>query len=97
MITSAFPFCTFFFLSFSTNTLLSRVCSVPCGQLSADVVALWADAGVTQLKQGQHLPCGALVSNYQQGKGGRKGPTVRLRAFTCTADQGCGKSLLSWL
>lgn len=40
---------------------------IPCGRLSADLVVLQTDAGVTLLKQGQHLPCGALVSSYQLG------------------------------
>lgn len=38
---------------------------IPCARLSADLIVLQTDAGVTLLKQGQHLPCGALVSSYQ--------------------------------
>lgn len=41
---------------------------IPCGKLSADVVVLQTDVGVILLKQGQHLPCGALVSRFPTGK-----------------------------
>lgn len=53
--------CLSFKRRFCIHSSLAGV--IPCGKLTADVVVLQTDAGVTLLKQGQHLPCGALLSS----------------------------------
>ena len=80
--------------------------SIPYGKLSADVVVLQTDAGVTQLKQGQHLPCGALVSSYQQGIDRKKSAMlclcVHVRVHVCVLAQQIKSAhwnevLLTWI
>ena len=56
----------------------------PCGELSADAVAVQTDVGVTLLKQGQHLPCGAvLVQQLPTGDGERKNNALLLCVCVC--------------
>lgn len=71
---------------------------IPCGKFSADIVVLQTDARVTLLKQGQHLPCGALLSSYQLGTERKEYRSV----FVCVCAPQikvthCKEGLLTWL
>lgn len=78
-------------LCFFKRLLCIRNCFaglIPCGKLYADVVVLQTDAGVTQLKQGQHLPCGALVSSHHKGEGRqKKTATACAGVFVCSGSR----------
>lgn len=65
-----FAMAFFFFFWYTLGDTHWETHTGPCGGFSADAVAVQTDVGVTLLKQGQHLPCGAVVSSsYWSGKG----------------------------